>query len=214
MMSISRCEMESIKPRSAFYDGRLYAALVEPFQGSLHRKIEELIEPGSTVLDACCGTGALLLRLAGKCRHVTGVDLSPRQIEFAEHRRRVKMLGNVTFEGANATDLRRWPDRTFDIATLVLALHEMPTEERVATLCELARVSKRTIVVDYAVPLPRSLVGLLAWIVEMGAGPRHFAGFREFCRRGGLGALVEQAGLEIVHRERLEGNVLALCELK
>ena len=111
---------------TSFYDGRLYAALVEPFQRGLHHKIEEMIPPGSTVLDACCGAGALPLRLAGRCEQVTGVDLSPRQIKFAEHRRRGRRLGNVSFAVANTADLRHWPARSFDTATLILALHEMP----------------------------------------------------------------------------------------
>jgi len=208
------CEPESPRPRSAFYDGRIYAALIEPFQRGLHRKIEALIEPGSTVLDACCGTGALPLSLAGNCAHVTGVDLSPTQIEFAERRRRSLLIGNVTFAGANATDLRRWPDRAFDTATLVLALHEMPPAERGPTLVELARVSRRIIVVDYAVPLPRTPVGWLARLVEMGAGPRHFRAFLGFCRNGGLGGLTEDAGLAVKHQEPCEGGVLVLSELR
>ena len=197
-------------PRSAFYDGRLYAALIEPFQGRLHRRLAELIDPGSTVIDACCGAGALPLHLAGKCARVTGVDRSPRQIKYADSRRRRDRLEHVSFKVVDATDLGQWPDGAFDVATIVLALHEMPAAQRVPTLRELGRVSRRIIAVDYAVPLPRNLVRLVAWMAELAAGPRHFAAFRNYLRRGGLEALFREAGLPVAHRERLEGGGLAL----
>jgi len=196
--------------RSAFYDGRLYAALIEPLQAHLHRRLAELIPPAATVIDACCGAGALPLHLAKGCAHVTGVDLSPAQIAFAEVRSQREDLRNVSFAVANAADLRRWPDNAFDVATIVLALHEMPDGERLPTLLELSRVSRRVIAVDYAVPLPRNLPGLIARMAEMAAGPRHFAAFRRYVRRGGLKALFAEAGIVSSHRERLEGKALSL----
>ena len=72
-------------------------------------------------------------------------------------------------------------------------------------------MSRRVIVVDYAVPLPQGPVGLLAQVVEMSAGPRHYQGFREYIRQGGLEVLMAEAGLAVVHRELLEGNALSLC---
>ena len=34
-------------PRSRFYDGRLYARVVDPFVSGLHRMDTDLVEPGS-----------------------------------------------------------------------------------------------------------------------------------------------------------------------
>ncbi len=197
-------------PRSAYYDGGLYATFLEPFLGRLHRKVGNLVPPGSRVLDGCCGAGGLALFLAGKCESVTGVDLSPRQIACAERRRLRRGIENVSFEVASVTDLSRFGDKVFDVATIVLGLHEMPEEERVPALLELSRVSRHVIVMDYTVPLPRSPSGLLARLVEMTAGRRHFAGFRAFLRRGGLDGLMAGAGLEPVHGEVLAGGILTL----
>ncbi|MEN8149441.1 MAG: class I SAM-dependent methyltransferase [Planctomycetota bacterium] len=202
-----------MKSRSAFYDGRLYAALVEPFQRRLHERLEQLVEPGSTVLDACCGAGALALRLAGKGARVTGVDLSPAQVGFAETRRRARGIDRATFAVADATDLGRWSAGHFDTAVIVLALHEMPPAERVPTLRELARVSRRVLAVDYAVPLPAGPVGWLSRAIEFAAGPRHFRAFLEFCRRGGLEGIAGKAGLHVGRRETIEGGALVLWEL-
>ncbi len=184
--------------------------LVEPLQAGLHRRLAEMIEPGSTVIDACCGPGALPLHLAGKCKRVTGVDLSPRQIKHAEQRRRRGDLQNVFFLAADVTELRRWADGAFDVATIVLGLHEMPAAKRVPTLRELARVSRCVMAVDYTVPLPRNLPGLMTRMVEVAAGLRHFAAFRNYLRQGGLGALFVEAGLSVAHREHLAGKVLTL----
>ena len=145
-------------------------------------------------------------RVAPHCDECWGVDVDPQAVAAAA------ALPGVNTRVVASRETLPFPDATFDTCT-ILDVIEHVADER-ATLCELARVSERIIVVDYGVPLPRTLVGLLARVVEMGAGPRHFAGFREFCRRGGLGALARQAGLAIEHQERLEGNVLSLCELR
>lgn len=202
--------MDTASSQSRFYDGRLYAALIEPFQRRLHRRILGLVPEGASVLDACCGAGGLSLRLAPQCPRVVGLDLSPRQIEFAELRRRRRALRDLEFRVADVTRLEGLDDDAFDLAIAVLALHEMSREDRVPCLREIGRVGRRVLVVDYAVPLPRSPVGVGAWIAEAAAGPRHFWGFRDYYRRGGLDPLLEEAGLTTEHRERCEGDGLLL----
>jgi len=56
--------------------------------------IEQLgIQPEDHVLDVCCGNGMLTAELAQYSRHVTGVDLSPEQIQNA----RLLTQENTTF---------------------------------------------------------------------------------------------------------------------
>jgi len=57
------------------------------------------------------------------------------------------------------------------------------------------------------------MAGWLARAIELGAGPRHFGAFLDFCRRGGLEGLAEEMDLEVRHQERCEGGALLLSEL-
>jgi SAM-dependent methyltransferase len=204
------------KTPATFYDGPLYAALIEPFQHPLHQALLHLIPPGSTLLDACCGAGGFPLRAAAHCSRIVGVDSSPRQIAFAGRRLRGpgrRGLGHVTFLARDASSLPEIPTRSFDFATAVLALHEMPTASRLPVLSELSRVGRRVIVADFAVP-PPGLPGFLARLVEMGAGPRHFAAYRDYCRSGGLPPLISAAGLSEISATTFGEGVLSIRVLE
>ncbi len=201
------------KPRSRFYDGLIYGRLVDPVLSELHAFIARRAAIGSRVLDACCGTGALAFRLGPRCSEVVSVDLSPRNIDYAERKRQKIGIKNVRFEVGDAAHLDSISDGEFDLVMLVLALHEMPAETRVPLLHELARVARRIMVVDYNIPMPWNPCGLRNRIVELAAGPVHFREFRDFTRRGGLRTIVEGSGLEserehLLHKGTLEIRVL------
>lgn len=59
------------------------------------------MSPSSVVLDAGCGTGSLVLRLASAGAHVHGLDVSSEMIRIARERASAAGSSNVTFhEGA------------------------------------------------------------------------------------------------------------------
>lgn len=197
-------------PRSRFYDGGIYSRLVDPLLTGLRGFTAKHVDAGTRVLDACCGTGSLALALAEKCEHVTGIDISPRNVSFA--RKSVEHTGhnNVAFEIADAAHLDTYDTDTFDIVTIVLALHEMPTHLRLPVVRELGRVGRKLIAVDYRVPMPWNLAGARNRALEVAAGREHFAGFRDFGRRGGLGPLLAEAGQIIEHRRTVDQGTLEL----
>jgi len=187
--------MDSPTSTGAYYDGALYARLVEPLVAALHDLVADSIPPGSTVLDACSGTGGLAFALASRCKTVVGVDLSPRMVAFAEAERARRDVRNLRFEVGDASRLDGFEDRSFDHATVVMGLHEMPSAVRGRVLPALARVAERVVAVDFAPRLRLNPAGIRNRIVELLAGPRHFAGFRDFMRRGGLPPLIAEAEL-------------------
>jgi SAM-dependent methyltransferase len=201
------------QPRSRFYDGSVYGRFVDPLLDGVHAFVVSHLPAGQRVLDACCGTGALSLRLARSGKEVVGVDLSPRNIEHAERQRLAATLDNVRFEIGDVAYLERWADREFDVATLVLALHEMPADCRVPVLKEVARVAGRVLVLDYAVPMPLNLAGLRNRAIELTAGREHYLAFRNFSRHGGLDALVRAAGLHVGSARPLDSGALTVQEL-
>lgn len=182
-------------PRSRFYDGPVYARLVDPFVSGLHGIVADLVTPESRILDVGCGTGNLAFRLAPAAAEVVGVELSPAMAEYAI-RKIDASTPNVSIVLGDVTEVfSDQPAGAFDIATMVLALHEMPASARAPVLREVTRVAKRLLCLEYRVPMPWNLQGARNRIIEGLAGPEHFRAFRDFARRGGTPGVVETAGL-------------------
>jgi hypothetical protein len=77
----------------------------------------------------------------------------------------------------------------------------------------LLRIARRVVVVDFAVPMPVNLAGIRNRSVELIAGPRHYAGFRDYTRRGGLPPLVEDCGATVVFQRALDRGTLTLLDI-
>jgi demethylmenaquinone methyltransferase/2-methoxy-6-polyprenyl-1,4-benzoquinol methylase len=94
------------------------------------------LAPDSSVLDVCCGTGALTREIA---RHapggrVTGIDFSDSMLAVARAHR---PSGNVAYERADALALP-FPDRSFDAAAMAFSMRNIT--DIPACLREIARV--------------------------------------------------------------------------
>ena len=202
-------------PRSRIYDGAPFAWLVDPVNSKLHAYVARHVEPGARVLDVGCGTGALAFRLAPDAAEVVGVELSPAMVAYAARRVGARGLGKVSFVvGDAATALADRPDGSFDVATMVLVLHEMPSEARAGALREAARVARRVLCVDFRVPLPRSLSGALFRGFELAAGLEHFRAYRDFDARGGTSGIAASAGLSCRRLQTLGGDAIEVSEIR
>ena len=51
-------------PTARWYDGRSYAATIDRLLSGVRGYVADRLPDGDRVLDACCGTGSLSLRLA------------------------------------------------------------------------------------------------------------------------------------------------------
>lgn len=201
--------------RSRIYDGSLYARFLDPMLTPLHRVVAGYVLPGSSVLDVGCGTGNLAIIMADPAAEVVGVELSPAMANYARQRMTREKIQNVAIEAGDATQvLAGRPADTFDLATMVLALHEMPTDARGPVLQEATRVAKRVIVVDFRVPLPFNLSGLRNRIAEVAAGPEHFRAFRDFSRLGGTSEIAKGTGLRCKRLRVLDGASLEISEIR
>ncbi|HEU5422031.1 MAG TPA: class I SAM-dependent methyltransferase [Nitrolancea sp.] len=94
--------------------------------------LERALPAGAVVLDLGCATGALATaRLARRFR-VTGVDLSPRQIELA--RAAIPQARFICADMANV----RFPPASFDAVTSFYALNHLPRQELAPLLASIA----------------------------------------------------------------------------
>lgn len=84
------------------------------------------------ILEAGCGTGLILQRLAQKAHRAVGIDLSGGMLGLAYHR------GLHTVQGT--VDTLPFPDASFDAVFSFKVLAHVPAIEQ--TLSELARVTK------------------------------------------------------------------------
>jgi len=79
------------------------------------------IPAGAWVLDVGCGKGAVSIpaaRAAGPDGHVTGIDLAPMMLAYAEDRARAAGLANVAFREGDAEDPGTdpgWGPASFDV---------------------------------------------------------------------------------------------------
>ena len=84
------------------------------------------------VLELATGPGMIAKHIAPSAKSVTATDFAPKMIEAAKK-------GNVSFEVADATNLRYQND-SFDLVVIANALHIIPEPEK--ALAEIDRVLK------------------------------------------------------------------------
>ena len=111
-------------------------------------------------------------------------------------------------------------DKSFDLVSCWMTLHEMPHSVRVGVLGEMARVTKtngRILIVDYKAKPPRSISGWLfkmpILFFEIAAGRDHFRHYRDFLSRSGLQPLVSRTKLTIEREKTAVGGNIMLTLL-
>jgi SAM-dependent methyltransferase len=178
--------------RSFAYYGSPYHRLLDPPLAEVLRVAVDMVPENSVVLDIACGTGQLCLELHERkqCR-VVGVDLSLRMLDYA---RSVNTSAEINYRHLDATDLAPVADDSFEWASVVLLVHELPQEMRRRVVCEALRVARVVLIIDSAAPLPRTLWGLGIRFVEYTFGHDHYGNFTDFLARGGIMGLLRESG--------------------
>lgn len=111
--------------------------------------LPEQLEPTrfSRVLDVACGTGGWLIELAKSFPDTTqliGVDISKRMVEIASATAKEQQIQDrVSFRVMDALSLVGFPDNSFDLTNLRLALSFLRRWEWPQALRELQRVTRR-----------------------------------------------------------------------
>ena len=101
------------------------------------RKVAEYIESGDEVLECACGTGAISIYIAQKCKKLTATDFSDGMLKQAS--KKCHHFKNVTFQKADITHLD-FADASFDKVVAGNVIHLLPEPEN--ALAELKRVTK------------------------------------------------------------------------
>ncbi len=111
------------------YNGKVYM--------ETGNKVAELIDPSDIVLECACGTGAISIPLAKKCKKLIATDYSTGMLRRAS--RKCRKYSNIVFKKTDITSIK-CQDAKFDKVVAGNVIHLLPNPE--IALNELVRVTK------------------------------------------------------------------------
>ncbi|MGM0431713.1 MAG: class I SAM-dependent methyltransferase [Spirochaetota bacterium] len=192
----------------------VYRIAIDPLLRPLRKRLAHMIKPYPNILEVGSGTGAQSLMLAASGHAVTAIDINTVMTQCAKKRAEQAHHPVPEYKNADASNLPEFADKQFDAAAITLALHEMKHEMREAVLTEMLRTANTLIIADYTAPLPRTPIGGFVRLIERLAGAEHFAGFKDFQRRGGLSAVYEKLHLTCISSETVLHGVARIDILR
>ena len=101
------------------------------------KKVAEFIDDGDSVLECACGTGAITVSIAEKCKSLIATDFAEGMLKCAA--KKCRKYGNVTFRQEDITDIK-CEDESFNKAVAGNVIHLLPEPRK--ALDELTRVVK------------------------------------------------------------------------
>ncbi len=191
---------------ASYIAANLYDFLLYPFLHSTRKKTAELISQlnPESVLDVCCGTGNQLAYIKNTNINLNGIDLSENMLKKSD---RVKCF---------IQDARKieFPNESYDLALIQLALHEKPFEDQVKIIREMHRVIKQNgylLIVDYEISkITNKSSKYIIHAIEFLAGRNHYKYFRQFHRNNCTQKLIDETDFYLEKHELLAGNAMSL----
>jgi ubiquinone/menaquinone biosynthesis C-methylase UbiE len=150
------------------------------------------VRPESAVIDIATAVGGMAFALLEITSDVTATDISRERIEIAKADPRANSINFIAIEAGNTP----FTDKRFDIAFIVLGLHEMGIEYAKKVLQETRRISQHLVVVEFGLDRRPLTWSFLRYPLALFEPP----GFLKFTRQN-IGGLIENTGWTITRRE-------------
>ena len=134
------------------------------------KKVAEFIDDGDSVLECACGTGAITVSIAEKCKSLVATDFAEGMLKRAA--KKCRKYGNVTFRQEDITDIK-CEDESFNKAVAGNVIHLLPEPRK--ALDELTRVVKPggKIIIPTYINLSKKSSDFAVKFVEAVADCRH-----------------------------------------
>ena len=141
------------------YNGKVYMGTGE--------KVAELIDSSDVVLECACGTGAIRIPIAKKCKKLVATDFSAGMLRRAS--KKCRKFTNIVFKKADITAIK-CKNEKFDKVIAGNVIHLLPNPE--IAMKELERVTKpggKIIIPTYINMSKRTGVVAVKFITMLGA---------------------------------------------
>lgn len=165
------------------------------------------LKKGDRVLDLGTGLGFQAAAFASGGHSTLGIDFVSDRLRLARERH---SLSNLQWAVADATRLP-FPENSFDVVAVSLALHDMPIPSLRIALSEIRRVARRRAVIAEPWLDGRSL--LRPFYITIAALFDESMYVKEFLDAD-LPALFQQAALQLIHWKACAQNTLAVYACK
>lgn len=120
------------------------------------------LQPGNSVLDVGCGTGVVAITAARRGAIVSGLDLSPQLLEYADKN---KILANVNVDFKQGdVEALPYPDESFDVVLSQFGHMFAPNAQ--LAIDEMLRVLKPGGIIAFSTWPPEHFVGRLFALVS------------------------------------------------
>ncbi len=169
-----------------YYFAPFYDPFINPFLKKLRKKILDVVtelEP-ERIMDVCCGTGYQIKLLNRYGFSAVGIDLSGEMLAVAK---RGMWKAPCFKQDATAID---YPDESFDMVLITMALHEKDSVARQKIITEMDRILQpdgHLLIADYWLSSGTPwFAGKIIRFIERLAGGEHYRNFRNFQNSGGL----------------------------
>lgn len=103
----------------------------------LGKSVADFIDKDDCVLECACGTGAISVDIANRCRSLVATDYADGML--ARAKKKLACYGNVKIEKADITNLK-YADNSFDKVVAGNVIHLLPNPKK--ALKELERICK------------------------------------------------------------------------
>ncbi len=183
-----------------------YHYFIDPLLTGSVAKIVDTVPAGLRILDVACGTGSLVIKLAPKSEHVTGIDIDPVMIGFAK-RNNPK---NTDFLVGDARDMRSFSNKQFDLVIMSMAWHQFQNKQREIIMNEAIRIGRKILISDYSYPSPYGYKKNLVKTIERIAGRDHYRNFKTYMSEGGITRIGEKYKLKAVKTDNSGAGIFSL----
>lgn len=192
----------------------IYNKMIDPLLSSLRKRIINHIDKDQRVVDIASGTGQLAREISSVSAEVTGVDIEGSMIRYSINKINGAPTKRINFIEADARNLYIFEDKSFDVATMSLALHQFDPDDWNTILTEIIRIADTIIIADYSHPLPAGLKHRIVHMIERIAGKQHYNNFHHFMKSGGVIPIAEKNSLKCRQMERSGSGVFSLYILE